>query len=297
MNTKKGILYTLLSAGTFALTPLFIVKGYRAGASAWQMIFIQSIVASVILLLGLLIFAPRLLNVNGRELKILGPIGLIGSLGTVICYNLSLQYISGGVATLLLYTYPVLVTIGSVTWLKNKLTVRQFMALGGALGGVALATRILSLAGPELNAKGLTLGLMAALFYTVLNLLSEKALNSLSAWKVTAFAQFGAALGILGILFIKPDLIMFSEMKAVFWLYGGAVSVLCSIVPVYFLMKGISNIGSGKAAIISTAEIPLTLFLVFIFLDENFTLSQIAGSFLIFLSILLLKTEEGKSLA
>jgi drug/metabolite transporter (DMT)-like permease len=291
MHYQKGIIYTLLSAATFAMTPLFVVKAYQKGATAWEIIFIQSIVASSVLFIGLLLFSPQNLKINKSELKVLAPIGLIGSLGTVICYNLSLQYIPGGIATLLLYTYPVFVTIGAVSILGQKFTSKQILALIFGSLGVILASKVMKLNGTGINNIGLLLGILAAISYTILNLLSEKALKTISVWKVTAYTQFGSTLGILGIIFFFPKLININSIKPVFWLYGGGVSIICSIIPIFLLMQGISYIGSSRASIISTVEIPLTLVLVFIFLGERFTGLQIFGSFLIFFSVLILRTE------
>jgi len=168
------------------------------------------------------------------------------------------------------------------------------MALVFGFFGVALASKIMKLGGTGINGTGLLLGVMAALAYAILNLLSEKALQRLSPWKVTAFAQFGSTIGILVINIIFPELISIKEIVPLTWMYGGAIAVFCSIIPFFLLMRGISYIGSGRASIISTAEIPLTLLLVFLFLGEKFTALQIIGSILIFLSILLLKKEGEK---
>jgi len=295
MDYQKGIVLTLLSSATFALTPLFIVNAYQRGALAWEIIFTQSIVAALILFFGLLLFSPNSLKINWKELKILAPIGLIGSLGAVTCYNLSLQYIPGGIATLLLYTYPVFVAIGTVFFFGQKISFKQMLALTCGFIGVALASKIMKISGAGINNTGLFLGFIAAVAYAILNLLSEKALEKLSPWKVTAYAQFGSTTGIIFINLVFPDLIYITEIKGVTWLFGGTVAILCSIIPFFLLMGGISYIGSGKASIISTAEIPLTLLLVFIFLGEKFTLLQIVGSILIFFSILLLRQEGEKT--
>jgi len=295
MNYQKGIFYTLLSAAAFAMTPLLVVNAYQSGAKAWDIIFVQSIIASFILFTGLLILAPRTLKVTKNELKKLAPIGLIGSLGTVVCYNLSLEYIPGGIATLLLYTYPVLVALGSAFFFGQKISSKQTIALGCGFLGVALASKIMKLSGAGINRTGLLLGFLAALAYAVLNLLSERALQNLSPWKVTAFAQFGSTIGILAINLLFPGLIEVKAIAPLTWIYGSAVAIFCSIVPFFLLMRGIAYIGSGRASIISTAEIPLTLFLVFLFLGEKFTLLQVVGSGLIFISILLLKQEGEKT--
>ncbi|KJS87747.1 MAG: hypothetical protein JM58_03545 [Peptococcaceae bacterium BICA1-8] len=295
MDHQKGIVFTLLSAATFAVTPLIIVNAYQRGALAWEIIFTQSIVAALMLFFGLLLFSPGSLQINWRELKVLAPVGMIGSLGTVICYNLSLQYIPGGIATLLLYTYPVFVAIGTVFIFGQKISSKQMIALACGFLGVALASKIMKISGTGINNTGLLLGFLAALSYAILNLLSEKALQKLSPWKVTAFAQFGSTLGIIFINLALPNLILITGISRVTWFYGGTIAVLCSIIPFFLLMRGISYIGSSKASIISTAEIPLTLLLVFIFLGEQFTLLQIVGSILIFFSILLLRKEGEKT--
>jgi len=291
MNYQKGIIFTVFSAATFALTPLVVLKAYEHGATPWEIIFTQSIIASLILGLGLFIFSPQNLKVSKKELKNLTPIGLVGSLGTVVCYNLSLQYISGGLATLLLYTYPVFVAMGTILIWGQKYSGKQVLALFSGIVGVGLAARIVEINQVQINSYGLILGLLAALAYTILNLYSEKALATISPWKVTAYAQFGSTVGLLLIINIFPGLMAVGEIKPIYWLYGAGVSIVCSIIPTFLLMKGIAYIGSSRASIVSTAEIPITLLLVFLFLGERFTILQLIGSALVFLSVLILRNE------
>ena len=61
--------------------------------------------------------------------------GAIGYVGQSLCYMSALQYASAGLVALLLYLYPMLVTILSVLILKDKLTKWNGLALLLATAG------------------------------------------------------------------------------------------------------------------------------------------------------------------
>jgi len=59
----------------------------------------------------------------------------IGYVGQLFCYFTALNYASSSVVSVLLYTYPALVVIGSAIFLKEKITVQKVISLCLALIG------------------------------------------------------------------------------------------------------------------------------------------------------------------
>lgn len=62
-------------------------------------------------------------------------LGAVGYVGQSFCYFTALNYASSSVVSLLLYTYPALVMIGSTIFLKEKITVQKVISLCLALIG------------------------------------------------------------------------------------------------------------------------------------------------------------------
>ena len=69
--------------------------------------------------------------------------------------------------------------------------------------------------------------------------------------------------------------------------YGLALilAIFCTVIPSFLMNKGISLIGSGRAAIFGVFGPVITLFLGALFLDENITLIQLLGAALIIFGV------------
>jgi drug/metabolite transporter (DMT)-like permease len=72
--------------------------------------------------------------------------------GMTIAFFESLTWLSAGVATLLLYTYPVLVTVIATVVLDESMTVSKALALGCTVSGVGLIASVDALALSALGA-------------------------------------------------------------------------------------------------------------------------------------------------
>lgn len=289
-RTLTGYLLVLGSAVCFALMGILVKFMYALGLSAWQAAELQSLTAAALLLTGSLLIRPGLLRVGRRQLLRLAVQGIGGSLLTSICIFQALARLSASLSILLLFTYPSLVTIGSLVFLRQKLTTARALSLGLAAAGTALAAGFLPLGHLTASLSGIGFALAAAVAYSFYILYGEVNLNGSDPWTVTVFTQ---SFSTLGLIILQPPWRLFAGgISGIAAGYAGLVAVLCSIIPFYLLLRGISLIGASRASIVSTAELPATVALAWLLLHESVTPWNIAGGLLILASIGLLQTEK-----
>jgi drug/metabolite transporter (DMT)-like permease len=282
----KGAAAVLLSATCFAGTSILFKIAFRLGLTPEQTIALQSWFASLLLLA----FAVSQKKwdkyvFNKSTLGILVFQGLVGCLGTSIIYAYSLLYLSVSVAILLLYLYPVIVLAAGVLLWQKRISFQEMIALLLTLAGTILASGVLSGIG-TVSLKGIVLGLMAAVCYAIFNLTGEVALKKVSPLVSLSFSQWFTSLGLL--LLLRENTLRIPWQSSSVWVLGLVLATAASILPFYFMLVGIKFIGSDKASIISTFELPMTFVLAALILREFPEWKQWAGGGLVLAGIILL---------
>lgn len=281
-----GTLLVLLSATCFAAAAIIIKFAYTHGLSSWQMLVLQSLSASFILSIFYFIY-PNRPSFSWKTMLPPAIQGAIGSLGTSLAFFLALQYVDASLASVLLYTYPVFVTLGGVIFLKHRLLFNQVLALALTLVGVLMVMGIFFGIGSAWHVKGILLGLASGVTYAFYNLFGEVVVANNDSFVVTAVNQFAST---IMLLLIKPGVILTAVSSGMFaWSLGALLAVLTSIIPFFLLLQGIKFLGATRSAIISTFELPVTMLLSYLFLKESITGMQLVGAALVLSGIIILQ--------
>lgn len=285
---RKALLgYTavLLSALCFGTAAIIIKIAYMLGLSPWQIMLLQYIIASCLLLLGGAIFYRQIFKVSKKQLIPLSLEGLFG-FSTWACFYLALQQITAAQSAILLYTYPILVALGTVVFFREKIKFTYLLALGMTVLGTTLASGLTWQDIVSIKGLGIFWGLGAALSYALFNIYGQYILKDIKPWTVTFYVQVLSTL--LLIIFRLPDVIALGNTHFKGLVITFLLATACTIIPFYLLLIGIRYIGAKKTSIISTFELPTTILLAYLILREPFFWLQVIGGVLIFTSIIIL---------
>jgi drug/metabolite transporter (DMT)-like permease len=282
VDRMVGILLIVVSAASFATLPILTLYAYAAGMDALTILFFRFALASAVMV-GLLIARRDSLP---RGILLLPPIGMgaIGYVGQAFCYLTALKYASAGLAALLLYLYPVFVTVLSAVLLHERIAGIKMFALGLALVGTGLTV------GPEGGQlPGLLLAALAALIYSAYILVGTQVMRQMSVWQSSTviFASAGAMSGVL--MYVKgPHL----PATAAGWGVVAAIGLIATVVPVVTFLAGLGRIGPTNAAMLSTLEPVVTILLAALLLGETLKPLSLVGGGLILVAVLLLTRAE-----
>ncbi|NLI93072.1 MAG: DMT family transporter [Peptococcaceae bacterium] len=168
MDRIIGIILVAVSAAAFGISPIFARFAFSSGTTPVTLLFFRFIIAAFIMLM--IMFFKRITFPRGKTLLGLILMGSLGYVGQSFSYFTALTYASASLVALLLYLYPILVTILAVLVLKEKVTKTQILALIIALIGTVL------IIGFEIKGQftGIVLGLSAACIYSVSLTLHKK---------------------------------------------------------------------------------------------------------------------------
>lgn len=276
----------VLAAGTgYALMSILVKGAFRLGLGPTQVIVLQSWLSSLMLLFYAVCFNHKLFKISVRLLGLIIIQGVVGTLGTSLLYAYSLKFLPVSVAILLLYLYPAIVlAAGMLVWHK-RVSSQEMAAFLLTLAGTTLASGIFAgVNGVALI--GIFLGIAAALAYASFNIIGEFILAKTSPLTAMCYSQWVCAVVLLVIL--KGDVMNIPWQDPQTWKFGFLLATVASIIPFYMILVGINLLGSDKAAILSTFELPMTFILAAVFLNEFPTRDQWIGGGLVLGGIILL---------
>ncbi|MBO8126874.1 MAG: EamA family transporter [Firmicutes bacterium] len=287
-ETVLGVFVTLLSAMTFGTFAVWVEFAYLY-LEPWELLSVQSLLASGLLLVLVRLKRIKVLSLPKTLLRELVLLGLVGSMLAATCFTWSVKFLPPAIVTILFYSYPAMVILGSFFWLKTPVNRYHWLAVALTFVGAYLSAG--SLEDTSFSLLGIILALGAALCTAFYNLQGERVLSSVSPLTAMIVSQFAST---LGFLVIAPPTYLWSgglPLEGVLITLGATVTA--SLIPFFLLLKGISLIGAGPASVVSTFELPTVAVLSYLFLGHTLSLRQILGLLLVVIAIVVIHIGAG----
>lgn len=288
-KNKIGYIYVLFAAFFFALIAIIGKTVMNTGINAFDLLILQNAVALLFILIYFAATDIKKLHLSAADLKTILIQGFIGSAGTTILFYMALQRMNAGVASMLLFTHPVLVSLYFMLTKTKRITVTNNLALLLAFLGSIMVINILNIDMTKTPLIGLFFGVMSSIFYAFYNIYADMKLKSFEPLVITFYTTL-TSLAVT--LMLHPGFFRLEfEFTTELMLYVSELAVVSGILPVIFLYKGINLVGADKASIVATSELPITILMSFLVLGEKMTLVQLTGIVLIIVSIIILQYE------
>ncbi|MGQ9682772.1 MAG: DMT family transporter [Anaerolineae bacterium] len=282
MRRLIGYALIVASAAAFGAMAIFIKIAYRSGADPITILFLRFPMAAGALLVLMALRRERL--PRGRPLRGLIALGMMGFVGQSLTYFYALRYASPGLVGMLLYLYPTLVAIGSVLFLKERLTTPKTVAVALALLGTTLTA---GFGGGQF--LGVALALLSGIIYTGYTLVSSRLLR-LAAPLPSAAVILGSAAPVYALLLALQGPHWPRSTEG--WLAIVGIALISTVIGVGGYQAGIARIGASDAATLSTLEPVVTIILAAVVLDDRPTLLALVGGALIVAAVLVLTRGE-----
>ena len=194
MNAKaKGYILGSIAAASYGMNPLFALPLYKAGMDPDSVLFFRYLFA--IPLLGIMIKARgRSFKIQRKETFPLIIMGLLVALSSLTLF-LSYNYMAAGIASTLLFVYPIMVALIMAMVFKEKLALQTIVCMLLALGGIGLLYK---------SEDGRTLLVFASsLSYAIYIVgINQTSLKNVATLKVTFYVLlFGLSLFVARLLY------------------------------------------------------------------------------------------------
>jgi drug/metabolite transporter (DMT)-like permease len=272
----KGLFYVLVSTIAFGSLPILAKLAFAAGVRTTGLLAWRFSVACVLFAL-LARRAPEL--AWGTRFTLWG-LGVI-FVGNTLCYFGSLLTIPASTASLIFYTYPVIVTLLSAALGLDRLTVRGVGAAVMAVSGCAMTAGTVMGVSP----RGVGLALGTAFIYASYVMLGSRFAAGIPSETVSLHVTQACAAIFLPLALLKGGLWL--PPSPVAWGLVAVMAILCTVVPIRAFLAGLSRIGPARAAVVSSLEVLVTIALAAAVLRERIGPRQWAGGALILGGVLL----------
>lgn len=279
----KGYLLAALAAAAYGTNPVFAIPLYEQGMSVNSVLFFRYLLG-IPLLAALVLYRGHSLHLSRGQI---GPVAILGILMALSSLTLfaSYNYINAGVASTLLFVYPILVAVLMIFFFHERFRISVAICLLVMSAGLSLLMKNSS--GELLDPYGCLLVMMSALTYSlyiimvnvsenIRGIVTSKLLFYVLVWGTLLFIGFIAA----GNTLTVPS-------KPSGWLNLAALAVIPTVLSLVCTTRAIQIIGPTPTAILGSLEPVSAVVLSVIVLHQGITVREIVGGVLIVLATML----------
>jgi len=277
---SPGALLCLASGVAFGAMAIFGKLTYEEGVTVGTLLAVRFGLAAL-LFWGLVARSGglgRVRAISRRDLVTALALGAIGYSAQAGAYFAALRRLDASLLSLLLYTFPAIVTVAAIILGRERASRRTTGALALASLGLVL---VLALPGAgALDPVGTVLALTAAVVYSTYLLTSEGVVGRVGPLTLSALVCTGAAVTLTAASAAGGDLDLGAVSPAGYgWL--AAIAVVSTVGAVGLLFAGIRRVGPTAASILSTTEPLVTVLLAFLAFGEALGPVQLLGGALV----------------
>jgi drug/metabolite transporter (DMT)-like permease len=271
-NAIIGYPAGIITGITYGLNPLFGVPLMKNGAAIESILFFRYAIA--VLFLGLfLLLSKQSFKISRKEAGVLLVLGLLYTSSSIFLFE-AYNYIASGLATTIIFLYPVVVAIIMV-FLKVVPSWPVWLSIILTFAGVVIMTQ--SDSTHTINPIGVILSLGSALVYALFIVIinRSKTISNISNSLLTFYALTVGTIIFLGKIIISDITAGINHNMA--WMNLVGLALLPTVVSTATLAIATRNIGATKASVLGVFE-PITAILIgTIVFGEALTTNIIVG--------------------
>ena len=288
MNNLKGYIFAAIAAASYGTNPIFAIPLYHEGISVSSVLFMRYAMAVAIMFIFTMIKSPKSLIIKPKHIGVLAFMGILMVLSSIGLFA-SYKYLSAGIASTLLFFYPVMVAIIMAIFYKERLTKKSWACLVTAFLGVVILSK--NDDGGFISLLGLTLVMLSSLSYAIyLVYINRGPMKKINTSTITFYVILGGFLVMIPYCLLDGGLMLPKTTPA--WINAIGLGIFPTVISLIFTSRAIALIGSTETAIFGALE-PLTaVILGILILGETLTITPAIGMILIFVSVTVLMMKK-----
>ena len=288
MSNLKGYLFAAIAAASYGTNPIFAIPLYHEGISVSSVLFMRYAMAVAIMFVFTMIKSPKSLVIKPKYVGLLAFMGILMVLSSIALFE-SYKYLSAGIASTLLFFYPVMVAVIMAIFYKERLTKKSWACLITAFLGVVILSK--NDDGGFISLLGLTLVMLSSLSYAIyLVYINRGPMKKINTSTITFYVILGGFLVMIPYCLLDGGLMLPKTTPA--WINAIGLGFFPTVISLIFTSRAIALIGSTETAIFGALE-PLTaVILGILILGETLTITPAIGMILIFVSVTVLMMKK-----
>jgi len=245
--------------------------------------FFRLAVPTLILFIFLTVKKIKLFHGNNKLILLASTLNA----GRIFLYTVGFTFASIGNAVIILYTWPIFVTVFSMLFLKEQVKKRTFLLLFIALIGTIFIYLNKEFSFSDNNFIGITAMFISAAIYALTVIIFKKESEKYSKYETIFYQNLIGSIILIPFIFINKPLPSLPQTSLGI-LYG----ILIGIIGFLFFFSALKKIKASTVSFLSYIEVPSAIILSIIFFQESLTWNMVVGGLLIILATILIKKEN-----
>lgn len=279
----KGFICGALAAASYGMNPLFALPLYQAGIGTDSVLFLRYFFA--IMMLGIMMKVKgETFSIARRDILPLFSLGILFSCSSLLLF-LSYSYMDAGIASTILFVYPVMVAVIMAIFFHERLGILTIFAITMAITGISLLYKGGN--GESLSLIGIALVIFSSLTYAIYMVwVNRLHLQPMSTIKLTFYVLlFGILIYVVRLRF-GMDLQI--PQTTFLWANACSLAIFPTVISLLLLTMSIHSIGSTPTAILGALEPVTALFFGVMVFGERLTPRLLTGITLILIAVTLI---------
>jgi len=280
----KGVSCGILAAVCYGTNPLGALPLYEEGVNTSSVLFYRFSLAVVIL--GVMLLLERkTLALNMHDLKVLSALGVLFAASSITYYQ-SFHFMDAGIASTILFMYPVLVACIMAACFHEHIALTSVIAILLSLIGIALLSH--SDAGAQFSMAGLMLVMLSALTYAVYIVVVNQSNIQMSPVKVTFYVLLFCMLTLLFYSFTSPNMALQLPPSAHAWGYAIWLGLVPTVLSLVLMTISVHELGATPTAVMGALEPMTAVAIGVIVFSESMTIRLAVGIVTILIAVSLI---------
>lgn len=284
----KGFIFAAISAICYGTNPLGALHLYAQNYSPETVLFYRFFTAALLLMVVMLSKDSHF-KISFREFRALVAFGFLFAASS-LTYYASFKYMDAGLASTLLFLYPLEVSVLMAIFFKERIKIWTVLSIVISMAGFALLYR--GGDGASLSTVGCLLVFLSSISYAIYMVMANRINLQMGSVKMTFYA----------ICFCLVFLLLYSVTlgsglppvftQASSWGWGFMLGLVPTVLSLIFMVKAVRIVGSTPTAILGALE-PVTAVTIGVTVfAETLTTRIMAGIILILCSTILIAVKK-----
>lgn len=283
MNVKvKGYVIGSIAAATYGTNPLFTLPLYSDGMNADSVLFFRYLFALPAVAL-MLLWRRRNFRIGRRSIVPLAVMGILLAMSSLLLF-VSYNYMDAGIASTLLFVYPLMVAVIMAVFFRERLSVTTMSCIVMALVGIALLFK--GEDGATLSVTGTVFVMLSSLSYAAYIVgVNRPGLKQIATLKVIFYVLLTGVMLFACKILVTPGSHFIVPLHWTMWLNIAGLALLPTVVSFICTTMAIQYIGPTPTAILGALE-PVTAVVIGITVfNETLTGRDLLGLILIVVAV------------
>ena len=277
LDKIKGYSLAALAAAAYGTNPAFAVPLYGHGMNAVSVLLFRYLMGLPVLA-AIMALRGKSFSLKKEEFMPTVILGVLMALSSLTLFE-SYNYMNSGVASTLLFVYPVMVAIMMIMFFHEKFSISTVICL--AVMGIGLMLLMKPQGNASLSMLGILLVMLSALTYALYIVMVNvsKSVKNIPTTKLLFYVLGWGSFVYIVMIACGSEVTVPSENWG--WLNLIALAIIPTVISLACTTRAIQLIGSTPTAILGALEPVSAVLLSVLVLGQAITMQDIIGGSLI----------------